>query len=57
MAKKIEELFEKLPEKEIYLVSSVPIKLLEHSFLKHIYMRMSWTEESHECCLYGHNCH
>lgn len=56
LARKVATLMEDaLREKVVILVSTVPLDGLRPHFQKHMFLRMSWTEELHESCVYSNS--
>ena len=53
MARKIRSLMDTLNEKEVYLVSTVPLSVLESYLVRNLMLHMSWTDQLHESCLYA----
>ena len=53
LAKKVLEVMDALPQKQVLLLSTVPLALLEQNFIRHVMLRMSWTDELHQSCLYA----
>ena len=53
LSRKIEGLMDTLNDKQVYLVSTVPLPILKSRIVRHLMLHMSWTDEMHESCLYA----
>jgi hypothetical protein len=56
LARKLHEVMETLCDKEVIVISTVPLPPLEARFSNHIRLHMSWTEELHNSCVYANTC-
>jgi len=52
LARKLGEVMEVLQDKEVCVVSTVPLPPLEERFHSHLLLHMSWTNEAHQSCVY-----
>ena len=46
-------LMDKLADKFVILISTVPLPSLQDRFSQSVLLRMSWSEELHESCVYA----
>lgn len=56
LARKLGEVMETLRDKEVDVISTVPLPPLEACFSNHLMLHMSWTEELHQSCVYSNTC-
>ena len=53
LARKTRMLMDKLADKFVILISTVPLPSLQDRFSQFVFLRMSWSEELHESCVYA----